>query len=416
MSRKSQRPKSQKHNYALLNTFGFTGADNLGEETSTASECDTDMADLHTAEDADLLAQDADLDALLQAEQAEQKEIEAEEEKRDKIKAIMRLRQDNAARRRKMADVVKGDSDDQGQGHKSRQQKRKKQLGQDVDLLNDRARRRGASHTSTDTSSSSSRSSSSSSSSSAAGSLFSLKSSDSRGKKKSKSKKAKSKSKQKSGIHAKSSKWVKKPQTYPHALLDNQYVMNETRYKDLSFGQFVAGELEVILSGKMKTRDAESRLEMLRKTAYRSLTFEWAKLLQIHAAILRQIELGKADWTSNFDQVERLILENASSASSAKPLGKTGFQGASNSGARVKGIKGEGKSGNNVESRSWWCKEFQNNSCNLSSPHMKRIGGKMYSVKHFCASCYQMRKVELGHPEKSAACPYYEEGAERRDL
>lgn len=434
MSGRSRRKTSSRIDYARLNSVGFGSVDidevlNQGKPEQTQSETGM-MAEVHDSDrgaaDVDLLADDADLDGLLQQELAAEHDLDVQEAKQKKIDQIMKLRKKNAARQQKMdrANVAKSGSDDEGQGHQSR--RRRRNALDDVDSLMGLGRKqRKHGHSSTETSSgttssstgrgSSSSTTRSSSSSSSVASGFSLSSHNGRGKlKKSKSKRSKKSKnkKQRSGIHDKSSKWVKKPQTYPHALLDNQYVMHETKYKELTFGQFVAGELEIILNGKMKPKDAKHRLEMLRKTAYRSLSFDWDRLLQIHAAVIRQIEIGKARWGSNFDQVERLILESTGNHKSSRSGAGVGTMSAVG-GARPKASKGEGSS--NAESRSWWCREYQANKCDKAAPHPKRVGGKTVMVKHFCASCFQVRKVEVGHPERSAACPYFEASNERRD-
>ncbi len=116
--------------------------------------------------------------------------------------------------------------------------KQKSQVEDDVWSLLGKKNRQCSS---SDDSSTSSRSPSASSTSSDK-SGFSLASRDS-----TRCKKKKKHHEHKSGIHEKSSKWVKPPQIYPRARLDNQYVMQETTsYKELTFGQFVAGELEIL--------------------------------------------------------------------------------------------------------------------------------------------------------------------------
>ena len=86
-------------------------------------------------------------------------------------------------------------------------------------------------------------------------------------------------------------------QKYPQAELQYEHLWgrsgDKVEYFDLTFGLFVAGELEVILGGHMHDmNEVHRRLHLLRITAYRSQYIEWSKLLHLHAAIMRKIETG----------------------------------------------------------------------------------------------------------------------------
>ncbi len=393
-------------NYAQLNSMGFGASARHVDHDDEESYEEDEEAELLSEFDDDLLQDDANLEELREAELKKEKELEEKAKRYELAREVMELRAKNKRQEKKLDDAAKGTvpakkrPDRKGQGHPNLEDDIYSLLGRK--LLN----KKKQPPVEDSSSASGGQTDGVTSSSSSEESGFSLDSRD-----KHRGKKKKSKKHHKSGLLAKSSKWVKKPQIYPHARLDNQYVMHETAYKDLTFGQFVAGELEIILGDSMKKGDAWARLEMLRKTAYRSLIFDWGRLLQVHAAIIRKIENGKAQWDGNFDQVERLILENPSISMNL---------GSSSRGVKGKDSKGRGKqsesNGENVkQDKSWWCRDFQANNCSKSAPHAKRIGNRTVQVKHFCATCFQERGVELGHPEKSSACPYWsDEGGDRR--
>lgn len=195
-----------------------------------------------------------------------------------------------------------------------------------------------------------------------------------------------------SGIDACAADTVVRPQIYPHTLLDFDYISSPIKYKDLDFSLFVAGELEVVLSGNMDAYDSHCRLQMLKTTAYRFKYREWAKLLKLHAAILYKIEVGRANWESNFDNVEKMVLESQSqSNSSSKKASKS-------------------KPGNyNGSDKIYYCKDYQSGTCTLTAPHSKKFNGKLYQVLHICATCYQPANGArvAYHPETSLSCPYY---------
>ena len=100
-----------------------------------------------------------------------------------------------------------------------------------------------------------------------------------------------------SGIKEGSIEKVVSKQKYPQSELQYEHMWGwsggKMDYFELTFGLFVAGELEIILGGHMlDMEEVTRRLNLLRITAYRSQYIEWNKLLHLHAAILRKIETG----------------------------------------------------------------------------------------------------------------------------
>ena len=205
-----------------------------------------------------------------------------------------------------------------------------------------------------------------------------------------------------SGIKDKCSEVVVKKQLYPHATLQQEFLWgwdgNGIEYKDLTFGLFVAGELEIILSDLTNKQECKQRLDMLRLTAYRSQYVKWQKLLHLHAAIIRKIESGLATWDSNFDQVEKMVLENPGKADWGSWLGMR--KGASGIDNKPSGPLRRGDAGSTANRGKWWCREFQSGTCSKSAPHTKNIRGREMIVKHICAKCFQKDGAEHAHGDR----------------
>ena len=108
-----------------------------------------------------------------------------------------------------------------------------------------------------------------------------------------KKKSKKSSKKKKSGLVRKSTDKVKNPQSFPHNYLQFEYVSKELKFKQLTFKQFVAGELEIIANFCKDKAEKEGRLKLLQKIAYFSSVYQWSAILDFYAAWLRQIEIGK---------------------------------------------------------------------------------------------------------------------------
>ena len=187
----------------------------------------------------------------------------------------------------------------------------------------------------------------------------------------------------KSGINAKACDEVVNPQIWPQTLLDFEYIANPIEYKDLDFGLFVAGELEAILSSNVPDKDKFHRLELLKNIVYYQRVYDWKSVLKMYSAIIRKIECGKAEWGEDFYRIERHTLVHKSKSLYSK--------------SEVSGKR---------DRKVWFCRDYQVGKCEMSTPHKKYIGANEYTVHHICASCLQIDKVQLGHPESSAACPH----------
>ena len=98
----------------------------------------------------------------------------------------------------------------------------------------------------------------------------------------------------KSGIFAKASQTkIVKQVLYPHAMLECEQVDNkEIAFNDLTFPLLVAGELKVVLS-KVSSQEKWTRLNLLKKLAYKSQYLDQKAVLEQYAGFVNKIEKGK---------------------------------------------------------------------------------------------------------------------------
>ena len=229
--------------------------------------------------------------------------------------------------------------------------------------------------------------SSSDSSSSSSSSYFDDSSSsedtDSTSKKKKRHKKKKKSKSKKSGMTKKASDKVLYPQVWPQSFLQYEFVSEKTKFENLDMKMFVAGELEIILSGTVTSCECKGRLKLLKKIMYYANVYEWKGLLMYYAAWVRRIEMGLNTWSDDSANIETPML--------AKHVLK----------------KKADKTSLSKSDQIWWCADFNNNKCSYSTKtHQKTVKGHMRTVNHICATCWRKDSKQLGHPETSAACPY----------
>ncbi|CAG2205601.1 unnamed protein product [Mytilus edulis] len=199
--------------------------------------------------------------------------------------------------------------------------------------------------------------------------------------------KKKYKNKRKSGLVVSSRQKTKYPQDCPQSKLQLEYANKKIKFEDLKFHQFVAGEMEIIVSCK-SDKEKNGRLTLLKKISYYYELYDWKALLQFYAAWIRRVESGQNKWSDDTADIETPLL--ASSVRSRQ--NRTG-----------------NKSSTIVKAPSvWFCSDFQKKKCSFSSAHDKVIKGVTRHVQHVCASCLLKDNKQLPHAELDLSCPHHE--------
>ena len=202
-----------------------------------------------------------------------------------------------------------------------------------------------------------------------------------------------------SGIKDKCSEVVVNKHLYPHATLQQEFLWgwdgNDIEYKDLTFG------LLLDLTNKQECRQ---RLDILRLTAYRSQYVKWQTLVHLYTAIIRKIQWGLAIWDSNFDKVEKMVLENPGQADWGSQLSMR--KGTSGNENKPSGPLRRGDAASTANRGTCWCRKFQLGTCSKSAPHTKNIRGREMMVKHLCAKCFQKDGAEQAHSDRDPVCPH----------
>ncbi|CAC5370149.1 unnamed protein product [Mytilus coruscus] len=97
------------------------------------------------------------------------------------------------------------------------------------------------------------------------------------------------KNKRKSGLVVSSKHKTKYQQDCPQSKLQLEYANKKIKFEDLKFHQFVAGEMEIIVSCK-NDKEKNGRLTLLKKISYYYELYDWKALLQFYAAWIRRVE------------------------------------------------------------------------------------------------------------------------------
>ena len=197
----------------------------------------------------------------------------------------------------------------------------------------------------------------------------------------------------KSGLFDKSaqSKLVSK-EWYAHSALEEIGCRNKDM-KELSFNLLVAGELEIIMSNKIGKKEQITRMELLRKLAYRHEVLPLKEIVELYSNFLGRVEKGKYKWGSK-SAMRQLDNEIIFALSLERRGIERKWEG------RDKKRVGQGAG---IQERKKYCMEYNKGMCNLNSPHEGRLGNNVVMKYHICRRCLAEESQERYHTERE--CP-----------
>ena len=200
----------------------------------------------------------------------------------------------------------------------------------------------------------------------------------------------------KSGRREKPTDHVSFPQAWPHAHLAHHMLRTERDYFDLSWAEFIAGYANILSSLDPISTEFRARLKHLQTLMVYATSYNWSTVLDLHSAILMEIERGTRSWGESFADVETIVLNT----SAGRPSVNTrGVQKSSRS--SVNGASGK---------RSlFYCQKWQTDECSLDDEHTQFINGKSRIVKHVCATCALTDNVARQHRYTDKVCPHYKQ-------
>ena len=186
--------------------------------------------------------------------------------------------------------------------------------------------------------------------------------------------------KKKSGMIARPSHNVKTQEVWPHFNLAFGFVSSNVTFNDLTYEQYIAGEVRTIIRAKDPI-EKQGRLLLMERFAYlKHRGYQWKNLKALYAHIVKSIEMHDGTWASEWRGAEDIVLDRRG--------GETNFAG-------------------RKSSNDWFCRNFNSSSgCELESPHEAVINKKKRQVKHFCARCYNKESQVKLHSQMEDICPH----------
>ena len=185
-----------------------------------------------------------------------------------------------------------------------------------------------------------------------------------------------------SGKASKLTSRVVNPQLWPHSHLSLSYVSKDKKYDDLTLAEFAAGYAAILQKPTLPPRELRARIVQLSSLMYLAPQFIWSSVRDFHAAVLFEIECGRADWGDSFTHLESRILQAPVQPSS-----------------RAGGSRAEGSSA------VFFCRDFQHGACKFNNDHYGTLRGERKWLRHICARCWVDTRFVARHTEFSKECP-----------
>jgi hypothetical protein len=188
---------------------------------------------------------------------------------------------------------------------------------------------------------------------------------------------------------------------WPHTSLKFSYASRDIKFEELDIALLVAGELEIQANPSIQPSEKLHRLNLLQSIMYFSKRYVWSNCLDYFGAILAHVERGGL-----FSDSEALAVIQQNTLNSVKkplPISSSTPSPSTNTITYPTQHMPVPQPAA-TQSRPWFCKPFQNGSCQLAEPHDQIYHGSSIRVMHICAFCSLYRKTVAKHPEKD--CPH----------
>jgi hypothetical protein len=188
---------------------------------------------------------------------------------------------------------------------------------------------------------------------------------------------------------------------WPHTSLKFSYASRDIKFEELDIALLVAGELEIQSNPSIDQSEKLHRLNLLQSIMYFSKRFVWSNCLDYFGAILAHVERGGL-----FSDSEALAVIQQNTLNSVKKNWPISHSNPSPSPSTNTYPSQHILAPQPVATQThpWFCKPFQNGSCQLAEPHDQMYHGNPIKVSHICAYCSLYRKIVSKHPEKD--CPH----------
>lgn len=171
----------------------------------------------------------------------------------------------------------------------------------------------------------------------------------------------------------------------PHTQLDFEYISGELKFEELSFGQIVEGETEIVTRKHISEDEKLTRLFILKKLAYLSEYLPLKMIKDLYITVMSHVEKGKIKWSQTqkaLDKLEQTVLIR----NCRGPRDRTDkFD--------------KGKQDRPTTDRTYYCAKYNKGECSLGQKHAAEIKGKAVMVNHICRQCWIKSKEKKQHPE-----------------
>lgn len=194
----------------------------------------------------------------------------------------------------------------------------------------------------------------------------------------------------KSGMLGKAHDRVLRPQIWPQVAIQGATLGKSLSFKDLDLKWLIAGELEIISSGRISETEKAGRLFLLKQLVYLSNGNSIDVIKQIYSTIVGKIERGFLAWEQYDSSFQNEIQW---SLTWLKNEPKTGAPSKVKKGKKLEGV--------------FWCRDYNQGKCTKKDKHAGTMYDNPVTFHHICAKCFITDKSKNSHPETSSSCPHY---------
>ena len=188
---------------------------------------------------------------------------------------------------------------------------------------------------------------------------------------------------------------------YAHEKLDPKHVRNR-KMEHLDFNILIAGELEIACLPEIEEEERIARVRIAKTLCYHRNYLETSDLRAGYEDVLKEIEMGKADWKDDIEDKLHNLLDYRANVLARERITKQQTDGFT----RVENRRDKNKQGANEgkHDRIVYCLEYNLGQCPQTDHHERRFNNKRSTKFHICRRCYKDGE-HRSHRDTDDICP-----------
>ena len=170
----------------------------------------------------------------------------------------------------------------------------------------------------------------------------------------------------------------------------------------LDMRKLVIGELLIIKGYPICAEEKAARLEFLVELLLAAGDYTWPACMRLYTTVFSLVETEQRRWPDDRSDLRRDIFKHATCLNTSQVPSLAASSAKKSQGPAAGAAKKATSTGPSI----LWCLGWQNNLCELTSPHSGVLHDRNVMLQHVCGSCAWKDRVARPHRSNDPKCPH----------